>query len=174
MAYSGQFLLENLLPGLRGNTIGSSLTIDLSGSTLTLPSSQSQTTPVIAGGLTASGSGANDFSGSTGTFKTSTGAVTIGPGAISVSGTVTMTDAFNIVVGSTTGTKIGTATTQKIGFFNVAPVVQPSSTGAVATTAAGSTTTVFVNTTFTGGSGATAYTVADIIGALKSLGLLAA
>ena len=36
------------------------------------------TTPVIAGGLTASGSGANDFSGSTGTFKTSSGAATFG------------------------------------------------------------------------------------------------
>ncbi len=35
------------------------------------------TTPVIASGLTASGSGANDFSGSTGTFKTSTGANTL-------------------------------------------------------------------------------------------------
>lgn len=34
--------------------------------------------PVITGGLTASGSAANDFSGSTGTFKTSTGTNTIG------------------------------------------------------------------------------------------------
>lgn len=36
------------------------------------------TTPVIIGGLTASGSGANDFSASTGTFKTSTGVSTFG------------------------------------------------------------------------------------------------
>ena len=34
--------------------------------------------PVITGGLTASGSAANDFSGSTGAFKTSTGANTFG------------------------------------------------------------------------------------------------
>jgi hypothetical protein len=33
-------------------------------------------------------------------------------------------DARDIVLGSTTGTKIGTATTQKLGFFNVTPVVQ--------------------------------------------------
>lgn len=33
-------------------------------------------------------------------------------------------DATNIDLGSTTGTKIGTATTQKLGFFNAAPVTQ--------------------------------------------------
>jgi len=40
--------------------------------------------------------------------------------------TLTISDASNVVVGSTTGTKIGTATTQKIGFFNATPVVQPA------------------------------------------------
>jgi hypothetical protein len=35
-------------------------------------------------------------------------------------------DATNIILGSSTGTKIGTATTQKLGFFNKTPVVQPS------------------------------------------------
>lgn len=48
--------------------------------------SWAETTPVITGGLTASGSGANNFSGSTGTFLTSTGAVTIGPGAVGITG----------------------------------------------------------------------------------------
>lgn len=42
--------------------------------------------PVFAAGLTASGASANDFSGGSGTFKTSTGAVTIGPGAVTFSG----------------------------------------------------------------------------------------
>jgi hypothetical protein len=32
----------------------------------------------------------------------------------------------NIALGTTTGTKIGTATTQKLGFYNATPVVQPS------------------------------------------------
>lgn len=41
-------------------------------------------------------------------------------------GSLTLKDAFNIVLNATTGTKIGTATTQKLGFFNAAPVVQPS------------------------------------------------
>lgn len=40
------------------------------------------------------------------------------------SGTHTLSDAANIIVGSTTGTKIGTAITQKLGFYNATPVVQ--------------------------------------------------
>jgi hypothetical protein len=32
----------------------------------------------------------------------------------------------NLILGTTTGTKIGTATTQKLGFFNATPVVQPT------------------------------------------------
>lgn len=39
---------------------------------------------------------------------------------------ITMTDATNIVIDTTTGTKIGTAATQKIGFFNATPIVQPT------------------------------------------------
>jgi len=39
---------------------------------------------------------------------------------------LTVADANDIAVGTSTGTKIGTATTQKLGFFNKAPVVQPA------------------------------------------------
>ena len=39
---------------------------------------------------------------------------------------LTMADEGNIVVNATTGTKIGTATSQKLGFFNATPVVQQS------------------------------------------------
>lgn len=38
----------------------------------------------------------------------------------------TMADATNIVLNTSTGTKIGTATNQKLGFFNATPVVQQS------------------------------------------------
>ena len=38
-----------------------------------------------------------------------------------------LNDALNIGVGTTTGTKIGTATTQKIGFYNATPVAQGAS-----------------------------------------------
>lgn len=44
---------------------------------------------------------------------------------------VTITDATNIVLNTTTGTKIGTGTTQKLAFYNSTPVVQQ--TGDVAT-----------------------------------------
>ena len=46
--------------------------------------------------------------------------------SISATGLFTIADALNIAVGTTTGTKIGTATTQKLGFFNATPVVQPT------------------------------------------------
>jgi hypothetical protein len=41
-----------------------------------------------------------------------------------VKGDVTLDDGDNIVVGTTTGTEIGTAANQKLGFFGVTPVVQ--------------------------------------------------
>ena len=39
---------------------------------------------------------------------------------------ITVSDGGNVVLGTTTGTKIGTGTTQKIGFYNATPVVQPT------------------------------------------------
>jgi hypothetical protein len=49
-------------------------------------------------------------------------------GGALANGTQTFTDATNMIFGTTTGTKIGTATTQKIGFFNATPIVQPTGT----------------------------------------------
>lgn len=40
---------------------------------------------------------------------------------------LTIADAHDVVLNTTTGTKIGTATTQKLGFWNVTPIVQPAS-----------------------------------------------
>lgn len=45
-------------------------------------------------------------------------------GGIALGQTVTLADAKNIVLGTTTGAQIGTGATQKIGFFGVTPVVQ--------------------------------------------------
>ena len=45
---------------------------------------------------------------------------------IGTTGLFTIADALNIAVGTTTGTKIGTATNQKLGFWNATPVVQPT------------------------------------------------
>lgn len=45
---------------------------------------------------------------------------------VGAAGGLTFADANNIAVGSTTGTKLGTATTQKLGFWNSTPAVQPT------------------------------------------------
>jgi Lower baseplate protein N-terminal domain len=63
--------------------------------------------------IDAKGSGALTLNG------TATGGITLGH-------TTTHTDATNIVFGTSTGTKIGTATTQKLAFYNSAPIVQPT------------------------------------------------
>ena len=94
-----------------------------------------------------------------------------------ISGTVvTWADATTWVAGTTTGLTIGTATTQKLGFYNATPVVQQATTGTGATgfTAGGPSNTVHADATFTGGIGTKAYTISDIVRALKNLGLLAA
>ena len=45
-------------------------------------------------------------------------------GASQFDGELTLADAVNIVVNTTTGTKIGTATTQKLSVYNATPIVQ--------------------------------------------------
>lgn len=56
-------------------------------------------------------------------------------GTLNITGTstlgdITMTNGKNIAINTTTGTKIGTGTTQKIGFWNATPVVQSTGWGA--------------------------------------------
>lgn len=52
-----------------------------------------------------------------------------------LSGNKSLNDGANIVLGTTTGSKIGTAVTQKLGFFNAPPVVQPAGAGQVSAAA---------------------------------------
>jgi len=80
----------------------------------------------------------------------------------------------DLIIGTSTGTKIGTAATQKIGFFNATPIVQPAGSGTSTVASAGSgATTVKNDTTFQGTGSGAAYTINDIVKALKDLGLLA-
>jgi len=90
------------------------------------------------------------------------------------SSALTITDGVNIVLDTTTGTKIGTATSQKLGFFNATPVVQQAGTGTATGFTANAGTAVNDASTFTGAVGATAYRISDVVKALKNLGLLAA
>ena len=94
-------------------------------------------------------------------------------GANTFTGAQTLSD-VDIVLGTTTGTKIGTAITQKLGFYNATPVVQQATTGTATGFTANTGTTIHDASTFTGGSGTKAYRVSDIVLALKNLGLLAA
>lgn len=112
--------------------------------------------------IDAKGSGALSLN------NTGTGTVNIGAGG----GGMTLTD-VNIVLTATTGTKIGTATTQKLGFYNLTPVVQPAASTNGTTGTTGASTGVSLDTTFTGGSGSSAFTIGGVVLRLKQLGLLA-
>ena len=79
----------------------------------------------------------------------------------------------DLIIGTSTGTKIGTAATQKIGFFNATPVVQQSGVNEGTGFTAGSGTATKDDSTFTGNVGSTAYRINDIVKALKNLGILA-
>ena len=69
-----------------------------------------------------------------------------------VSDVIAIPDADNISFATGTGSKLGTATTQKIGFWNATPVVQP----AAAEQAAAAAQTQDAVTDSTGGSATTA------------------
>jgi hypothetical protein len=62
-----------------------------------------------------------------------------GTGTVKVNSNLEITDAKDIVLATGTGTKIGTATTQKLGFYNATPVVQPAAVTDITTTATAGT-----------------------------------
>ncbi len=59
-----------------------------------------------------------------------------------------------------------------VGFFGATPVVQPTAAGTTTGYTAGTSTAVTIDGTSTGGTGSTAYTLGDIVLALKSLGII--
>ena len=96
-----------------------------------------------------------------------TGATTL-TGLLTANGGITLGDAQNIAFNATTGTKIGTATTQKLSFWNATPIVQPTTAVASATFASpGAGTNIKTDDTFDG------YTIAQVVKALRNAGLLA-
>jgi len=96
-----------------------------------------------------------------------TGASTL-TGLLTANGGITLGDAQNIAFNTTTGTKIGTATTQKLSFWNATPIVQPTTAIASATVASpGGGVNIKTDDTFDG------YTIAQVVKALRNAGLLA-
>jgi hypothetical protein len=53
-------------------------------------------------------------------------ATNVAAAAWELTGSKALNDGSNIVLGTTTGTKLGTATTQKLAFWDATPVVQPA------------------------------------------------
>jgi hypothetical protein len=73
----------------------------------------------------------------------------------------------NLQFDTATGSKIGSATTQKLAFWNATPIVQPTTAVASATYVAVGGTNIQTNDTFDG------YTVAKVIKAIRNIGLIA-
>jgi len=60
------------------------------------------------------------------------GAIGTGSTIVDISGTaITIADGYNIGIGSTTGTKIGTSTASKLAFFGSTPITQPANSNVV-------------------------------------------
>jgi hypothetical protein len=76
-------------------------------------------------------------------------------------------DAKDITFGTTTGTKIGAATSQKLAFWNAAPIIQPTTAVGAATRVGGGGAALTDTDTFDG------YTLAQMAKALRNIGLLA-
>lgn len=47
-------------------------------------------------------------------------------GSYDTNGDLTIADGNNVIINTTIGTKLGTGATQKLGFWNATPVVQPT------------------------------------------------
>lgn len=115
----------------------------------------------IAGGAAGANAGGGGASG---------GALTIDGGAATGAGT---NGAVSIGLTTIGVINIG-ASTSTIGHFGATAVGQQSTTGTSTGFTAGGGTTATSTSTYTGGTGASAYTVGDIVLALKHYGLLAA
>lgn len=80
---------------------------------------------------------------------------------------ITLRDPMDFVLGTSTGTKFGTATTQKLAFWNATPIVQPTTAVTAATFVANTSGTLNDSATFDG------YTIGQVVKALRNIGLLA-
>jgi hypothetical protein len=61
-------------------------------------------------------------------YVSSTRQFSVENGGLYLTGPVNITNGYDVVLGTTTGTKFGTSTSQKLAFFNATPIVQPANT----------------------------------------------
>jgi len=87
--------------------------------------------------------------------------------SLTFNGTVNIQDAKNIVLGTTTGTQLGSGATQKLALWGATPIVQPTTGVAAATFVANAGTAVNDASTFDG------YTIKQLVKALRNMGALA-
>ena len=69
---------------------------------------------------------------SAGLYVTLTGNQAVGgiktfSGTVNINALLTLADAVDIILNTTTGSKLGTATNQKLGFWGTTPIIQPAS-----------------------------------------------
>jgi hypothetical protein len=110
-------------------------------------------------------------SGTTGFYSTGTNNISVATGgALKVtfgSSTVSFADAVNLVTGTTTGTKLGTTTSQKLSFWNKTPIVQPTTSITGATLVSNAGTAITSTDTFGG------YTLQQLAAIIINTGLAA-
>jgi len=122
-----------------------------------LSASAATAKPLVIQGAAAQTANLQEWQNSAGTVLQS----------ILASGNSSYGEGINMVLGTTTGTKIGTATTQKLGLWNATPVIQPTTAVTAATFAANTSGIVNDTATFDG------YTIGQIVKALRNIGALA-
>ncbi len=94
-------------------------------------------------------------------------AIWVQSGVSRFDGNISINDAINVILGTATGTKFGTSTAQKIGFWNATPIVQPTTAIAAAAFATNTSLIADDSATFDG------YTIGQIVKALRDTGVLA-
>ena len=106
---------SGLVAWMSGTTAGTSTDTVLSRNAAGVVQVGTSTTPNASGSMLMTNCTA------TGTINAASSAVVLDTNG------VTMGDAKNVILNTTTGTKIGTSTSQKLGFYNATPIVQGAS-----------------------------------------------
>ncbi len=105
---------------------------------------------------------------SSGSVTDITGAGDDSIGAVTFTGDITISDGENIILDTTTGTQIGTAAAQKLGFLGATPIIQQTTTSQTAATFAANTSGISDDTATWDG-----YTIGDVVAILRTYGLMA-